>query len=108
MIFSTFKMFLENSETQTSDKKEAVTDDSKKIAKYITRGAKNPNMYWVDALQLVHWAYDEAGSVRPTDTHSEEWSTYEDMIDLAVTNLYQATEQGIRDDKWRTILNTAK
>lgn len=107
MNFFTFKTFLESVDKPATPVK-ADVENFKKIAKYITRGAKNPNMVWIDALQLVHWAYDEVGTTRPTDTSSDEWATYEDMIDLAVKSLYQATEQGIRDDKWRTILNSAK
>lgn len=81
--------------------------DTAEVERLIKKGAKNPNMHWCSALQLVLWAYENSDQQVPASIDTPEWDSYEDMIELSVQSLFQATEAGIRDSSWRTVLNTA-
>lgn len=68
------------------------------IEKLIRDGAKDQEQKWVNALELVHKAYEVAQVERPTPDMSNAWKQYEEMINLAVKQL--AKHRGIEGD-WR-------
>lgn len=70
------------------------------IEKEIRKGAKNIDIQYANALELVHAAYLAAGVERPTPNMVAAWKQYENFIQLAVNQL--AKYRGIKGD-WRSI-----
>ena len=75
---------------------------NEQIRKLIKKGAMDPTHNWVNALDLIHRAYEMADVERPNPAMDEAWSQYEDNIEFAVQMLQKATDKGIRDDSWKS------
>jgi hypothetical protein len=73
-----------------------------KIRRHIRKSAMDPTINWTNALDLLHHAYDAADVERPTPSMVHAWSQYEDNITYAVQQLQRSTDNGLRDDSWRS------
>lgn len=71
------------------------------IRKLIKKGAMSPEYHWVNALDLVHRAYEIANVERPTPSMRNAWKQYEENLLYAVQMLQRASEKGIRDFSWK-------
>lgn len=68
------------------------------IQKNIRDGAKDIKQKWVNALELIHKAYEVAGVERPTPDMRKSWKQYEENMTYAVQQL--AKYRGM-DGDWR-------
>lgn len=68
------------------------------LQKNIRDGAKDVQQKWVNALELVHKAYEVAGVERPTPDMRKSWKQYEENLAYAVQQL--AKYRGM-DGDWR-------
>ena len=82
-----------------SEKLDALPEEElNKIKSLITKGAKDTNQRWANALELVHTAYETAQVQRPDITMEDAWKQYEEMIQHAVQQLRKT--RGM-DGDWR-------
>ena len=70
------------------------------IEKEVRKGAKDIDLPWANALELVHASYTAAGAERPIPNMAAAWKQYEQFIQLAVSQL--AKHRGISGE-WRSI-----
>lgn len=74
------------------------------IEKEVRKGAKDINLPWANALELVHASYLAAGAERPSPNMAAAWKQYEKFIQLAVKQL--SKYRGVKGD-WRSIAPSA-
>ena len=84
--------------SEKTDLSELPEGELNKIKSNITKGAKDTEQRWANALELVHTAYETAQVQRPDVTMESAWKQYEEMIHHAVKELAKA--RGMEDD-WR-------
>lgn len=84
---------------EKSDLSELPVGELNKVKANITKGAKDLDQLWANALELVHEAYEQAQIQRPDITMESAWKQYEEMINHAVKELAKA--RGV-DGDWRT------
>jgi hypothetical protein len=94
----TFRKFVSKQLNEKTDHSELPDGDLSKIKSNISKGAKDTNQLWANALELVHQAYEIAQIQRPDITMEGAWKQYEEMIKYAVQELAKA--RGM-DGDWR-------
>lgn len=65
----------------------------------ISKGSKDLEQQWKNALELVYKAYQVSGVRRPTPNEKGAWKQFEELLRFGVQQL--AATRG-RDGKWRT------
>ena len=70
----------------------------KDLQKSIRNGSGDLEHQWANALELVHFAFDENGIQRPDPGMNSAWKQYEELLQYAVQQL--AKDRGIEGD-WR-------
>lgn len=83
---------------EKTDLSELPDGELNKVKANITKGAKDTDQLWANALELVHTAYELAQIQRPDITMESAWKQYEEMINHAVKELAKA--RGV-DGDWR-------
>ena len=93
--------------TEKKDDLSALPDgELGKVKSNISKGAKDTEQLWANALELVHTGYEVAQIQRPDITMEAAWKQYEEMIQYAVQELAKA--RGM-DGDWRmSALSEAK
>lgn len=80
------------------DLSELPEDTVKDIQSNISKGAKDTEQKWANALELVHKAYSVSKVQRPSPSMKGGWKQYEENIQFAVLKLSKA--RGMNGD-WR-------
>lgn len=91
---------------EKSDLSELPEGELNKVKANITKGAKDTDQMWANALELVHTAYEIAQVQRPDLTMESAWKQYEEMISHAVKELAKA--RGADGDWRRSSLSEAE
>lgn len=85
------------------DKKKLIIPDDvmNKLKTHIRDGAKDLNIEWANALELVNKAFKiEAVKIpRPAERHA--WEQYNELLEYAVKQLKKYREEPDIDDSWR-------
>ena len=84
--------------SEGSDLNELPPDVMSELQKNIRDGASDKQQEWANALALVHKAFEVAGVQRPTPDMKGGWKQYEELLQLAVSQL--ADNRGM-DGDWR-------
>ena len=77
-------------------------DQKKQIMKLIKRGARDPDIFWANALDLVKSSYDVTNVELPLPSVTDQWDDLESLLGYAVQQLDKATADGIRDKSWKS------
>jgi hypothetical protein len=88
-------------EGEENDSDNVIFQKNDEVRKLIKKGAMDSEHNWINALDLVHRAYDVADVQRPMPAAREAWDRYEDNILFAVQMLQKATDKGLRDNSWK-------
>lgn len=83
---------------ETKDLSQLSPEVIKDLRTNIIDGAKDLNQQWINALHLVHKAYQVSGVERPDPSLQAAWKQYEQNIEYAVDQL--AKYRGL-DADWR-------